>query len=209
MIDAIADLLGFLPPVLQQMHEDIQRGASGTVFFAHLLLPHYPYVFRSDCRVHDKLSNWWARKDDAAVAPLNNSSDSRDARYERYFLQLRCQQGMLAQILEALREAGVLETATIVLHGDHGSRISMYDPLAELQDDLSHADIVDHYSTMFAIKAPDVEPGYTEELTPLQNLLVPLVQQAPPVEQHQVYLMGERYREMPTRAIDESMWPRL
>lgn len=198
-----------LPPTLRQLQDDLREEPAGTVFFAHLLLPHYPYVFRPDCTVQDEVSEWLSRKSDELEAPLNNSPESRATRYQRYFVQLRCQQKILDEILQTMRTAGVLDSATVVLHGDHGSRISLYDPLAEYRDEVSDDDVVDHYSAMFAIKSPQVDAGYSAELQPLQNLLAGLMQHPPPVDENRVYLLDERYGPMYQLAIDGATWTRM
>jgi len=198
-----------MTPILQQLKDDLAGSANGTVFFAHLLLPHYPYLYRTDCTIHNKVEEWWRRKSDDFTKPLNNSTESRDARYVRYLVQVRCQQKLLEEVFQTMRAAGVLDGATIVLHGDHGSRISIHDPLAELQSEVSDEDIVDHYSAMFAIKGPQIESGYTDRLEPLQNLLARMMKETPPVAENYVYLLGKRHEVMQKRTINKAMWTRF
>lgn len=74
--------------------------ARGRYTFVHLLLPHLPYVLRSDCG-----------HDGAASAPLR--TDLRQ--------QTECSLLLLRRFLETLRRLGRLEGAVVVVHGDHGS----------------------------------------------------------------------------------------
>ena len=75
----------------------------------------------------------------------------------------------LKGLFDALKVAGVFEEATIIVHGDHGSRASVRGSEAE------HPAPVDLFSTLFAVKAPQVVPGYDEQMSPLQDLLASAV----------------------------------
>jgi len=147
--------------------------------------------------------------DEEVAGPLNNSPESWAARYDRYLVQIRCQQRVLAEVFQTMREAGVFDEAIIVVHGDHGSRISFYDPLLKVVDNLSTSDIVDHYSTMFALKHPQIQPGYSAQLEPLQNLLAGVVQEPTPVADDFVYVLGKRHSDMQKRTVSSAIWSRL
>lgn len=155
----------------EHMRQDVVEGAQGTVFFAHLALPHFPYVYRSDCQVREKVSDWlnWSSED--APGSLSNTSASRATRYERYFEQIQCQQAMLRTLFADLRRAGIFDEALIILHGDHGSRILEHRPNEQNRDVLTATDYVDAYSTLFAVKWPGIGPDYDTGAAPLQLLL--------------------------------------
>ena len=62
----------------------------------------------------------------------------------------------------------MFEDATIVLHGDHGSRIARVAPLTTMPQTLSDQDLTDMYSVLYAVRSPSLAPGYREELVSLQ-----------------------------------------
>jgi hypothetical protein len=69
------------------------------------------------------------------------------------------------------RRAGLYERMTIIVHGDHGSRIYINDPTIPSADRLDAADYVDGFSTLFAVKAPGLDPAYDTRMVALQDLL--------------------------------------
>ena len=76
-------------------------------------------------------------------------------------------------LLDDLDSRGLLEDATIVVNGDHGSRIPVHFPsgrtLATRRADDS--DLSDTFSTLYAINAPGVPPGYDQAPLSLVELL--------------------------------------
>ncbi len=57
-------------------------------------------------------------------------------------------------------DAGVFDEATIIVHGDHGSRISVIEPAAQYADQVTDRDLIDSYATLFAMRGPTVTAGY-------------------------------------------------
>ena len=47
-----------VPDVFERIGDDILRHPRGHAFFAHLLLPHYPYVFDRRCELRSSTSDW-------------------------------------------------------------------------------------------------------------------------------------------------------
>ena len=84
----------------------------------------------------------------------------------------------LQGLFDALKVAGVFDEATIIVHGDHGSRIN----LGSDQERLTPSGVVERFSTLFAIKSPQVTPGYDEHMSPLQDLLASAVGLDPVVD---------------------------
>jgi hypothetical protein len=69
-----------------------------------------------------------------------------------------------------MRTAGIYEESIIILHGDHGSRIVLTEPSAENQHALTKQDLVDGFSTLFAMKMPGKSGGYDASPWPLEQL---------------------------------------
>ena len=159
------------PEILQSITESIVTNPTGTAFFAHLLSPHNSYVFDETCRPKRDVTNWLRRMEDFVVSPTTiNSPSSRQERYEAYFAQVRCTQRLLGQFFDQLREAGVFQRATIIVHGDHGSRIGLLEPNTQARYLLTKRDLLDHYSTLFAVKRPQEEPGYDKATRSIQAI---------------------------------------
>ena len=166
---------------LDELAARLRRARRGEAYFAHVLLPHFPYVFDAACRYRPTarwLNRWSEEGQDldrwtAETEAQKNTPATRAERYRAYFDQTRCANKLLERVFEALREAGLYDEAVIVVHGDHGSRITLRDPEGAFR--LTKADAVDSYSTLFAVKAPGVAPGYDMRLGAVANLFAGFV----------------------------------
>lgn len=163
---------GFLGPIavlptLERLADDLSRPSGGTLFFAHLMIPHYPYVLRSDCGIRTPISSWELRFLREGV----NTPESRRRRYTAYYDQIRCTLRKLATLFDAMKAAGSYEKAIILIHGDHGSRIALIDPTAENLSRLTPDDHIDSFSTLFAAKVPGLAPGIEDGASPISAIL--------------------------------------
>jgi hypothetical protein len=147
-------------PVIEALERDLRSAAPGEAYFAHLLIPHYPYVLDESCRLRERIEEWFY-----------NDTGSRAERYRRYAAQIRCQQALLDRLFGALEAAGVWDRAIVVVHGDHGSRILESPPVARNADRLTREDFRAGYSTLFAVRRPGLAAGIEPGLAPLQPLL--------------------------------------
>lgn len=166
--------VGPLPvlPVLRQLQADLRDARPGHAYFAHLLIPHFPYLLDAQCHVRNRIDAWLDNGDPAALSELEpNSAASRAQRYARYFEQIRCTQVLVNGLFEAMREAGVWRTAIVIVHGDHGSRIVRRLPVQQNAASLTATDLKDAFSTLFAAKLPGQAPGVVRDARPLQALL--------------------------------------
>lgn len=154
-------------PTFERLIQDVSHTRNGTVFFAHFLMPHYPYVYGANCAVRTPVSTWRLRQD----GKRGNTPESRRRSYAQYFEQVQCVQKQLDSLFAAMKRAGTFDEATIVIHGDHGARIGLIDPEADNISSLTPADYTDAYSTLFAIKAPDARAGIDFRMLPLPALM--------------------------------------
>jgi len=156
------------PRMLKQMSRDL-RQAPGNMYFAHLLLPHQPMVFRPDCSL-DYDSDPWQR---FAVFDglVGNSETTQKARYRRYAANAKCALAELGSLFGSLRDMGLYEQATIVVHGDHGGPIFRYGPFTQNANRLSLRDLRETYSTLFAVKRPGGHFSINEQMTSLNVLM--------------------------------------
>ena len=176
--------------LIEQFQAALGAAQPGTAYFAHLLLPHHALIYDRDCQTAAKLEDWMNSTDALLErSSIRNTAAMRAARYERYVEQVRCTHVKLAEMLSALRAAGRFDDAIIIVHGDHGSRISQREALSSFAEALSDDDIRDSYSTLFALRTPDQAPGYRQDSRSIQALFADYLIESPLAEETQdVYL---------------------
>ncbi|MEQ1574558.1 MAG: hypothetical protein ABL993_09960 [Vicinamibacterales bacterium] len=144
-LDSAVGPLALRGVLVRRVADDILKARRPTLFFAHLLEPHFPYVYAQDGSVRP-LRTWTYK--------IHGLSPSEYVeRYREYAGQSIAVANELDAFLGVLQAAGVLETSTVIVHGDHGSRIVHADnstPLAEWSD----RDRVSAFSTLFAHRVP-------------------------------------------------------
>jgi arylsulfatase A-like enzyme len=142
------------------------------MYFAHLLIPHYPYTVDSQCNIRRPVMSWLNRDTALADAPNDsNTEESRSLRYDEYILQIRCVIKKLTELFQVIKAQGNLDDAIIIVHGDHGSRIVLVEPFARNERRLSRQDYYDGFSTLFAVHSPEITPGYDSQMVGLPRLL--------------------------------------
>ena len=151
----VAAMLAF-----DMLRDSAARIQPGQALFAHLLLPHYPYAVASDCRYlpHGK---WKVRR----------FVHAQRVRESAYFDQLRCAQRKVDLVLDALAKSPAGANSIVIIHGDHGSRITKLDPNIRNAGRYSDADMIAGFSTLFAVRAPGVAPAYYRGRAPVASLL--------------------------------------
>ena len=158
--------------VLDDLWQGILSLPPANVLFAHLLSPHSPYITRADCSIRNSVTEWKGRRLPVIDLITANTPQSREERYPLYFEQVSCLYTKLEQLFNQMKAAGIYDDSIIILQGDHGSRIVLTEPFAANRDVLTHQDIIDGFSTLFAIKIPGQEGGYDTSPLPLEQLLL-------------------------------------
>jgi hypothetical protein len=146
--------------VFETIARDVANAAPGAMYFAHLLIPHAPYVYDRSCKLRDP-DNWVDRPDPVP----------RLRRYELYLDQVECVYNRLQEAFDMWRRARVFDRAKIIIQGDHGSRLYLTEPTVENRDELRESDYVDSFSTLLAVKAPGLEPRYDGRILAIQDAL--------------------------------------
>ena len=182
-VSAIAEIA-----VFDRLMSDIRLDPKGSLYFAHFLLPHFSYIFDSLCNIRIPLFDWKTRF-------TNSSAESRTVLYSLYFEQIHCTMRRLRKLFDYMKAAGIFDDTTIIVHGDHGSRIVVTEPNAANKKNLSKEDLADGYSTLFAAKKPSLTTGYDAQMRPIEEIFQQVVNSSgsagPPPEEHYVYLRNE------------------
>jgi len=155
---------------LGKLKEDIQNSPEGTLFFAHLLMPHGPFVYKSNCQIYNNPVSEWALVSDPVYFGKENSISSRVERYKMYLRQVKCINKQLQELFDTMRSAKIYDKATIIIHGDHGSRIRIMRPTYADRNEITPEDLVDSFSALYAVKKSGQKAGYDLQTLSLNQL---------------------------------------
>jgi hypothetical protein len=181
-----------VPEIFNVLGDDIVANPRGNLFFGHLMLPHDPYVWDRQCQIRPNAASWTSRRPDHTDLTTIGTPEYRVRAYADYFDQVHCVVQLLDDMLMTIDKAGLLQDATIIIHGDHGSRITLRDPIIANRNQATIIDYVDSFSTLFAIRSPELEPGYSSQLQPLPNLIAEHLFRIPaPMDKQTVYLRND------------------
>jgi hypothetical protein len=176
--------------MLTRLIQDVQLGPDNA-YFAHVMLPHAPRVYRQDCSL-DYESESWVRFP-VGLGWVGNSDESRSKRYEKYVLQTKCALLELGTLFKALKEKGLYKRATIVIHGDHGSATYIYRPSARILNRRLSRDLKEIFSTLFAVKYPGGSFGVNNQTTSLNVLMAQTISE----------ITGKTYEELSINVVSE------
>lgn len=130
---------------------DLHHAQPGTAYFAHILLPHDPYQLNADCSTKP-MWQWRVHDPDPQTA----------ARQAAYFGQVLCALRKVDSAYAAIKQSPVGGNFIMVIHGDHGSRITRVNPIVENVGRYDRDDLIAGFSTLFAVRGPKISPGYEE-----------------------------------------------
>lgn len=168
-IVGFAGLQGSSPPLLMQrrylstLHGEktlrelagtLRSARAGEAYIAHVLIPHYPFAYNSDCSLR-RFDQWeppWGRR------PI-------EERWRRYEQQYLCALRRLLEIASAIDESEASGNAVLIVHGDHGPRIRDQD---FGEDPTLERTIL---STLFAVRRSKEEGSVLDRQCPIGMLL--------------------------------------
>jgi len=142
----------------------VTRAPRGSHVFAHLLVPHAPYLLTDGCVVSGEFDAGYALRERFEAPEVREQV--RHDYYGRYLSQVRCVMSKVESLLDEMQNVPALQDAVIVIHGDHGSRISS----GRFVEGLTPRDLVDNYATFFAVRSADVPPGIDCDFTSLPQV---------------------------------------
>jgi arylsulfatase A-like enzyme len=133
-------------------------------YIVHLLIPHHGYLYAGDCTLRDP--GHWQRFDKNG----GYSAEERTSLYRSYLGQVVCTAMQMDLLFAEMKQLGIYDDATIIVHGDHGSRLGEGPFITAEPEKLHTQDKLDHFSTLLAIKSPDLRPGIRDEPVALQQI---------------------------------------
>lgn len=138
--------------------EDLARESGPKFVFAHLLVPHPPYVLGPDCTSREPT---WPPSGDPEAWPLAK---------EGYTDQIRCLNTLVLDLVDEIIEESA-GSAIIVLQSDHGSGRMQLDPLVNETipfDELEPEQIAERSGVFAAYYLPDARPQTVpDSITPV------------------------------------------
>jgi len=134
-----------------------------TYIFVHSLISHSPYALNNKCLLRP-VSEWSSDRRAKTIR-------QRKVAYRRYGQQLECSLKHVSEILDHVAQNPELKNAIVLIHGDHGSRISVNKIDDRTDVDLSNEDLLDNFPTLFAVRHPDIKPGIDNKPVALDSLL--------------------------------------
>ncbi len=163
--------------VLEDLGSGVSNASAGDFFFAHVLLPHHPYALDSDCGIRAP-GDWLIRQSVFVPGRLGLDSSLAFAQrlHGRYHEQITCLYTILEKIMDGINDSPLAERFIVILHGDHGSKIQTRYPLLDNADQLTSHEMIQNYSTLFAVRAPAIAPGESDERRAVQELFKTFVE---------------------------------
>jgi hypothetical protein len=138
-------------------------------YFVHLILPHHPLVYRPDCSLDYDAEPW--KHFTVFDGVIGNSEATQRIRYTRYAANARCALTQLDSFFLSLREAGLYDDSTIIIHGDHGGPLFRFGPYTVSHNQLSLRDLRETFSVLYAVKRPGGSFALDEQTASLNVLL--------------------------------------
>jgi hypothetical protein len=145
---------------LDRLNSQLSVARPGEAHVVHLLIPHYPYVLSRDCKLLPRSSWDWR---------LSNSPMER--KQLAYMEQVRCVTAKVLKAVELFRLSPGGKNGAVIIHGDHGSRITRIDPKVGSVGRYGDADLIAAFSTFFAVRTANGEGGTVDGAQPITPLV--------------------------------------
>jgi hypothetical protein len=127
-----------------------------TLYFAHTLLPHEPYIYLRSGQTFAPPGNMIGIRPRGLWSPDPWPSTLA---YQRHLLQLEFVDNLVGRMLQKLRDEGLLERALIVVTSDHGVSFRPDRPFKGLRQDT----LSDMMSVPLFVKAPGQRRGVVSD----------------------------------------------
>ena len=134
--------------ILEMLQDDILTAQQDTLFLAHLVAPHFSWVYRAD-GTSRPLSEIVG-----TPMPTQPEHPLYQVRHAQYAEQVQYLNQRLGEFLDELAAHQLLDSSTLVLHGDHGSRI-----MGRGGKGSSSRALLESFSTFAAVRKPGSHNG--------------------------------------------------
>jgi hypothetical protein len=159
---------------LAQLRRSIGEDLGGSWYFAHLLVPHFPYEVDSACGGRpwrERLGAGWTW----AGGVWGNTMSGRRIRWALYSAQVECLYTQLEGLIATIDSVAPPQGVLVVLHGDHGSRILRTMPDTDDSAKLTNQDLLDGFATLLAVRGPGIQAGVDSSAEAIQVLVPRLI----------------------------------
>jgi hypothetical protein len=155
------------PAAMLSVMDDMERhlGSAplrGRAHIAHIMLPHFPYVFSRDCGLNAR-SEWvvpdWSRG-------VDGGQFQPDHVLNAYWSQLACLHARSLRIVDAVLRNPEGQNAIFFIHGDHGVRL-VDNARAPTLDEIHSTSPQQALDALFVVRAP----GLTASVDSTPDLL--------------------------------------
>ncbi|MGH8769933.1 MAG: sulfatase-like hydrolase/transferase, partial [Burkholderiales bacterium] len=131
------------PAWFKHFTEQLVQAPRGTLVFAHMLVPHTPFVWNEDCEFQSRVPpHYFTAKN---PRPMHMWQEFERRHQELYYAQALCTHRHLEALFEALEAFGRLDDAIVIVHGDHGARISR----SQYIEHMSAQDLIANHAALF------------------------------------------------------------
>lgn len=161
---AYFDLHGF-GNWFDEFADSLKDAKPGSLHFAHFLMPHGPALLNENCVINNNWESPYYLKEQNELSE-DAFQKRRDWFYQLYFKQMQCGVKKLDRLLTSLEADPKFQNATIVIHGDHGSRISS----GKFIENAGPRDFIDNYSAFYAIRKKGLSAGLDDQSISVQRL---------------------------------------
>lgn len=161
--------------------DQVVQASNENIFFAHFMVPHEPYFLNRDCEFIDNVENrthykWKLHfKDDDDFEFLAKQSSefykNKQKIFDTYLQQTGCVYNKILDLLNKMEKFGILESSSIFIFGDHGSRISK----GLHYDSSNKEDILHNHSTAFFYRNFDNSDINTNKEISIQSIFSHLI----------------------------------
>lgn len=137
--------------------------AGGDALVVHLLMPHRPLEVDAECRMYTdpgKRMNY---------LPRHMNPETWRRVLAAYGAQVRCTHRALAGLIAAIDTAVGRGRAIIIVHGDHGSRMSPENPRSGSISGFDPQQLNGEFSTLLAVRRPHIPPAVYSAPIPIQD----------------------------------------
>ena len=150
---------------------DILDSEPGSLYFAHFMMPHEPYLLNENCVLHNLPNNSFKKikkKDDFEF--LQKLSEEQQKKrlieYDKYFQQSKCVLNKIDDLIVSLKKGYKFDNTDIFIFGDHGTRISE----GIFYETTSNEDLIDNHSAIFFAKTNEQKGNVLIEKVSIQKI---------------------------------------